>query len=329
MTAPQIIEYVVDPDDIVSLEFRLPRALYGLITEHDPGSTYALLDTAAWSEWGADLEDDLAATGLEPRSLLQGAAEQEFAKVAPVLIPLDVTTERASDFLKTLLRDRWAACPGLLIQSRQSLETVRAACRKGVRLRDGDSSWYYNRYWEPEFFLYLALMAGETAFFHHFDGVDRFLLPIAGSAVAVVPDFRDGPRVTDAEAQADLIFEAGQAMVANRHLRDLTAQTPRGLGANQLYDLWRDAFGHMALDYDMLKRSVDIVYTLSFFYREALTDYLNDDMIASLTDAETGRQSDRFLLLFGLCEFARLNGIRPDRLWMERGVTFWQDQRHP
>lgn len=293
--------------------------------------TYAVLDAAVWKNNGRDLRSELESFKLCWRCLFKGEVEEENKDVAPYLVDISweyCKPDNLFTFHKLLFEKFWQTNTGIFFKTDQSMDEVWASLRKFTRIRDIDDKWFYLRFWEPEYFLYFFTFMKNTVMIRALEKIPLFVMQIAGSAVSIKPDF-DKITVLEKnyERQVDLIFNASTAMVAFRHIRQLEKQYQEELEEGDIFDAFQDLFGGAGMDYDDMKKAIDVIYINIALYGAKWPEMLSDKVVSKCFDENA--DIDHFLtLLHGQCLFAVKNRLKPHELYLIGGIGEWQDQQH-
>ncbi|WP_298258213.1 DUF4123 domain-containing protein [uncultured Litoreibacter sp.] len=282
---------------------------------------YALIDGAVWASLIGDLQEVLEASGKPFCSLFQGVTAEEFGEESPFLVELDLEEKGAPTEIHRLLFDPGRSLAlGFFFRSKVGIYELQKAFRKLTRVKDIDESWYYVRYWEPEYFIFLAFFLEGTRLLGVFEEVESFILPIEGDVVEVKGPFSPPePAEYDREYELDRLFDAGAAMVAIRHARSLEQDHDAGCDSDTVYDVFRTAFSGYELDYSDLTACVDIVYVLFASYGAEASAKLTKEVMEYCFD-ETGEMKISFEHVHGQCMFALKHGLLPHRLPFEGGI---------
>ena len=311
----------------------LPLPLKALLFDDQPSGplrTYAVLDAAVWNARGWDLRGELESSQLPWRCLFKGEAAEEHRDAGPYLIDISwefCEPDRSMTFHHILFEEFWPLNAGIFLRTNAPMEDVWTSLRKFTRIKDEDDKWFILRFWEPEYFLYFFNFMKNAKMIRAFEAIPLFVMQIEGSAVSIQPDY---PRLevldVDHQDQVDLMFNASTAMVAFRHLRALEAEYQRHVDDGSVFDAFQDEFGGAGMDYDDMKKGLDILYVSMAEYGPAWREKLSDSVIARCFD-EHG-DIDFFLTsLHGQCIFAIKNGLQPHELRLIGGIGECQDQR--
>jgi hypothetical protein len=195
--------------------------------------------------------------------------------------------------------------------------------RKLTRLYDDRSAtWYFNRFWEPEFFVYFATHLAGRPLLAPLSHVTGFAVVVDGSVLAADWTLcRDGNVAATAEDRRidlNLVFDAGMAMVGLRRARALEAEYKRGQDPVAVFDLARERFVLEGLDYSIMTQCIDIAYVMRGFFGDQAAEALGDRLIERLFDEE-GEPRQALALLHGHSMFSLKHNIPPHHL---RNV-FW------
>lgn len=175
-----------------------PSAAEEALLGGNEDSLFVLLDGALVPS----LEERIEAEGLISRSLFAGRAEEEYREVAPRLVQL----RRGSSLLRSLFTDAgrpsdlWRHKPGLFLQSKVSIDTLRAHLRRFTRVQDADGKWFYFRMHDAEsmnyyFAMKLPVLENLSRFFEMREGGSvTWILPIGERLRVVRNRFRYEPR---------------------------------------------------------------------------------------------------------------------------------------
>jgi len=199
----------------------IPEALRGTFfpaaDDKDLPQIYALLDAGKTPL----LFDMLQTSGLDFKSLFDGKAAEEFKHVAPYLVQL----EEENGFTRHLFTrsdlptDMWGKENALYFHSRDDFDTVRSRLRRLTRLRDTDGKWYFNRFWEPQFFLFLAHAMTDTSLFQNLHSMEYFFIPMGDEFYRITPGRAEIKQ--DHAYQMNKLFDSGTMTVVYRHILQL------------------------------------------------------------------------------------------------------------
>lgn len=323
----EFIEHEGDPSDEVSLDLRVPKYIHDLIFTDQNLITFALIDPQIWENTGSTLVDSIAEAGLTSAPLFQGDIEEEDAELLPTLVELQLKNPAQHRFVRQLFTIGWELGAGIVFRSTEKIGVAHAGLRKLTLLRDEDT-WYFNRFWEPEFFLYFANFMKNTRLFNHLGFAHDFHFPVEGVSVQLKMDWEGTPEITDHDDQLDLVFAAGAAMVGIRHIINLNEEAEHPLDQDQVFGDWSDIFGEYDLNYAMECQSIEIVYTLRRMVGTGYRQYLQPDFVAACFNPETGDPNTMFRILHGACMFGYKNHILPTGLYLTNERLIWQHQHH-
>lgn len=290
----------------------LPAGLWPqLLVTPDGGRAYGIVTADVW---------DAAAPGAEMRAvplwdttLLAGDAD-EVSQSAPVLV--DLSLDGYSDTPPTTLH-RLLAILGkrtpMILRSNLDLPQLQRNLRKLVMVVDVNGRRYFNRFWEPEFFLYMLTFLGQRAFMAPLAGVTHFAAVIEDDVVSTPLDFSGAPyAVRNKEQDLDLLFAAGIAMVALRHCRFLESEFKKGCDQDIVFQTANRLFDLTSLDYADVGHCIEVCYSALEFYGDRVDSYLTPDVCA--TCQENGVLSMMFHDLHGRYMFGLRHAIAPHLL---------------
>jgi hypothetical protein len=321
-----VITLAAMPDHVTTaLPDWLPAPLWqALYTQQDDARVYAVIDPSLWPTMGADLASDLAQSGLPAAPLYLATTDEAVAATSPWLVDLTLPPGPMPDMAPSTIHQRLGTTfllrpAGIFIRAPIGLSAMRAGLRKLTKVQDQDGKWYYNRFWEPEFFLYfISFLAGR-----------RLLAPIAQvtgiaavagegliaadcdlSGCATAPLDRDG--------DLDLLFDAGTAMVALRHARACEAKHNRAIEPDAAYALARAELMRDGMDYATVCQCVDIAYALISFYGDSARQALQG-RLQQMLFSDDGQESLHFPFFHGHVMFGLSQNIPPHHL----RNTYW------
>lgn len=294
-----------------------PVAWATLYLPRDSARPYAIIDPSTWSTKSSSLGDEIAESNLAAVCLFEPGAEDELLELGPWLVDLSfdgpASDEPPTPFHRRVFADRSM----LFLRSPLDLADFRRALRKLTRVRDVDDKWYFNRFWEPEFFIYFILflegrrliapLADLTGFAIRLD--DSF-----ASAETSLAEAREAPM--DNQGDMDLLFDAGTAMVALRHARKLEAEFSYGLDSFDVFTLARERLSLDGMDYRFVAKCVEIAYSAMAFYGAEAASRLNDELIDGCFDGD-GELTMQIEMVHGQTMFGLRQGIPPHLLHSE------------
>lgn len=283
---------------------------------------YAVIDPHLWPSQHGSLPEDIAAAGLPAACLFDLDSDHSRADTAPWLIDLTISEAEVPRFAPTSLHRRAFAKgtgPGcqLFLRSPLPLVPMRQSLRKLTKVQDTDGKWYFNRFWEPEFFLYFVLFLEGRRMLAPLADLTGFALASEGRIITARTDLRATPEAPpDREGDLDLLFEAGTAMVALRHARRLEKEFLKGCNTDIVYALAKERFGLVGMDYRFVMKCVDISYSMVGFFGDKAGNRLTDETVRACFDS-SGQLSPQIEILHGLCMFGLRQGVSPDLLHSE------------
>jgi len=303
----------------------LKDTLFPSIDNQNPPQVYAVIDAGKTSL----LYDMLQESGLNFKCLFDGKAAEEFKHVAPYLVQM----EEKNNFTRHLFTrsslpaDMWGKENALYFHSRDNFDIVRNRLRKLTRVCDTDKKWYFNRFWEPQYFLFLAHAMTDTAMFRSFENMEHFFIPI-GDEFCKITLGRAEIRKEHAY-QMDKLFDSGTSTVVYRHILQLKQDFKVDVAAQEIHDLWVNLFGSYGFSYTVIERSVEMVFALYVLYPEKRVRLNRLRIYGDLVEQEGHYATDRFDMLHDLVLFCLKNDILIEDLWMGRGrkgdeVKLWQ-----
>lgn len=287
-------------------------------------NVFLLIEESRWLGANSSIGDDIAAATLKGLSLYGSDSDQNDTGTVPWLIDL---TCRGADRERppTLFHKAVFGLPDVLkhcviLRTPVDLEGMRKNLRKLTRVQDTDGRWYYCRFWEPEFFLYLTLFLERRRLLAPLAGVSAFAVLIEGELITAEVDLSPAAFApSDRAGDLDLLFDAGTAMVALKRARSVEAEFNYGCRPKSVYALARRRLSLRGMDYSFVAKCVDIAYAMLHFYKDGATQRLNDDIVTRCFD-DQGDVQIFIEYLHGLCMFALIHDIPPDQL--RSGVKF-------
>lgn len=316
-----ITESAPDEDGIGVPDWIAPPYWRALFAARGKDRVYAVIDPNAWPSRHGSLAEDIAAAELPAACLFDARPGSAQADSAPWLIdltpppgPLD---EAPSSLHRRAFRQGTGPAGQLFLRAPLPLDEMRRALRKLTKIQDLDGKWYFNRFWEPEFFLYFMLFLEGRRLLAPLAPLTGFALASEGRIITARTDLSDTPQAPqDRAGDLDLLFEAGTAMVSLRHARRLEKEFGKGCDPDTVHALAKERFGLAAMDYRFVMKCVEICYSLLAFFGEDAAGRLGDDLVRSCFD-DTGQLSPYIEILHGLCMFGLRQDIAPDQLRSE------------
>ena len=328
--ALQIAEALPDADPAGVPDWIAPpywRALFAMRKTTTQAGTaqddhsYVVIDPTTWPSRHGSLAEDIAASNLPATCLFNAAPHSDQAESAPWLVDLTPPPGPLDDPPSSLHRRAFARGTGpdglLFLRSTLDLDGLRAQLRKLTRVQDLDGKWYFNRFWEPEFFLYMLYFLEGRRLLAPLAQLTGFAFAAEGRIISGRTDLRASLTAPqDRAADLDLLFDAGTAMVALRHSRRLEKEFGKNCDPDSVYALAKDRFGLSAMDYRFVMKCIEITYSaISFFGPHAQTR-LDDGLMRNCFD-DDGQLSPFIELLHGQCMFGLRHDISPDLLRSE------------
>ena len=305
----------------------LPSALWSALYQYnDDARVYAVIDpqlSPFLEHYLTDEIDDHRCAAL-PLFSLDGS-DDAIVENSPWLVDLTLKDNKVPDAppnaLFRVIALYYLEQPGgIFLRSPVGLDEMHRSLRKLTKIRDYGDKWYFNRFWEPEFFLYfISFLSGRNMLspISHVTGIAA----VAGDALLMAAcDLTSCiSRTHDRDADLDLLFEAGLAMVAMRQARTLEAKYVHGLDPADVYAFAKERLGLEGYDYAHVCMCIDICYGLQSFFGTQAQDALYDNLIARLFDDE-GDITLELPLFHGHIMFALSQNIAPHLL----RNTFWR-----
>ncbi|MDP0926555.1 DUF4123 domain-containing protein [Paracoccus onubensis] len=316
----------LDPSDGTGKhpEWIAPALWDALFAHHDGHRVYAVLDGSVWQQTGNTLAEALSDGLLPAAPLFENQAtgadtpeQSEMRSISPWLVDLTLDPEQRDNpgrFRRQLFGSLWQTNIGIFLRSPTSPPDMRNRLRKLTKIRDMDDRWYYNRFWEPEFFLYFILFLRGRRLLAPLTTVSGFTVQIEGKIITAKTDLSscaDAPR--DPESDIERLFNAGTAMVALRHARRMEVSYKRGLDPDHVYELAQKLFGLDGIDYGHVIKFIEICYVLIAFYGDRAAQVLSEAGVDECFDDEGGvtLQAE---ILHGRCMFGIDQNIAPGKL---------------
>lgn len=286
---------------------------------------FAILEETDWTGPEGSIHDAADLAGVPAASLYDlGSAETE-GRNAPWLV--DLTAPDASpDRAPTMLHKRLMSRPEMLrtcvfLRVPLPLNELRARLRKLTRIRDLDDKWYYCRFWEPEFFLYMVLFLEQRRLLSPLEDLRGFAVVVEDQIITCPTNLRAASNAsTDRARDLDLLFDAGVAMIALRHARVLERDYQHGLRPYDVYRLARNRLSLRGMDYRFVQKCVDIAYSALHFYGDDAIRMLDDSIVAKCFD-EHGDLQIFIEYLHGITMFALIHDIAPHKLRSDAGFS--------
>ncbi len=251
----------------------LPSGLRPCLLDRGDGvRAYMIVPSAIW-------EGQADENGAPPSLSLAhpDVADAFLAGTMPVLV--DVTLTQTGTWPPTafhgvlpVLGDKMP----LILRTSQDIGTFRDVLRRLVMVRDVDGRRYFNRFWEPEFFLYFVLFLEGRGLLAPLAEVTEFAACIEGEIVRGALDLaacRTAP--ADPSGDLDRLFGAGAAMVALRHIRKVEAEFAAGCDPDAIYAMARRLFDLKRMDYFGVQACMELCYAAHAIYRDAPERYLS------------------------------------------------------
>jgi len=117
----------------------------------------------------------------------------------------------------------------------------------------------------------------------------------------------------DREADLDLLFEAGEAMVSMRHIRGLEAKFALNVDPVDVYSFAQESLMIAGLDYSVMCKCIDISYALLHFYKSEARNALTSSLLERFFDSSDEVTMD-FTIFHGHMMFALSQNISPHLL---------------
>lgn len=281
-------------------------------------NSFLLVEDGKLQTAEGSIRESIASSGLQGVCLYDLDDDSNVKDCAPWLINLtchDASREHPPTQLHKAVFGRSNGLEhGILLQSSASLEAMRKNLRRLTRVQDSDGKWYYCRFWEPEFFLYLALFLEKRRLLAPLSDLSAFAVLIEEELiVAEVNLSADVSLPVDRAGDLDLLFDAGTAMVALRRARALEREFGYGCRPQLVYALARERLSLRGMDYSFVTKCVDIAYAMRHFYLDVAAERLNDDTVTRCLD-QHGNVQIFINYLHGLCMFALIHNIAPHKL---------------
>jgi hypothetical protein len=343
-TPPETRDYALD-DGPESAPTWISRAAWQQVyLESGSRRVYAVIDGSLWLQSGKSIGRSVRAAGLRGESLFQQSkdegvdADDVDGQNAPWLVDLtisDISAETAADsltqhpFHNAFFGHMWPLNVGIILLSDKPFQDVKRDLRKLTKVQDVDEKWFFNRFWEPEFFLYLAHFLHGRRLLAPLGHVSRVILPIAGDLVTMDTQFqvaKEAPQ--DREGDLEALFDAGTAMVGVRHARKCEASFTKSVDPDDAFALARDSFGLFAMDYKDVCKCVEISYVLLCHYADEARALLRPDIIDRCLD-EDGGTTIFFDAVHGQCMFGLKHNIAPHLLRVDGGIGSCQVLQQP
>ncbi|HRK43577.1 MAG TPA: DUF4123 domain-containing protein [Gemmobacter sp.] len=265
-------------------------------TTTSASNIFALLDPHLWMALDDSLARDMTAFGAATLPLFRSTKGEADAGDSPWLVhinlPARLPESAPSDVLSHVFLSGLRRPAGIFLRSTATLGDMQHSLRKLTRLWDeGTQSWYVNRFWEPEFFVYFTSFLARCPLLEPLSHVTGYAVVIDGTVLeadcALAPEGGHMATAEDRATDLHLVFDAGMAMVGLRRARLLETNHKRGQDPVAVFDLARDRLSIEGLDYKIMCKCVDIAYVMRRFYADRAAEALPDHLVNRLFD-ETG-----------------------------------------
>jgi len=317
------------PSDIVpkDLPSWLPAQLWAaLYATEDGARVYAILDPQLWPFLKESLTDGPVET-LCPSAVLFHTEnlDDDVAESSPwvvdITLPGSAIPDSPPNRLFADIALHYQEHPaGVFLRSPVDLDEMHRSLRKLTKFQDNDGKWYYNRFWEPEFFLYFISFLAGRRLLAPLNHVTSITAAAEGALLMAPCNLTSCAHAAqDRETDLELLFEAGEAMVALRRARMLEAEYERGLDPADVYALAKSHLHLEGLDYASVCKCIDICFVLQAFFGERAQEALHDQLVGRIFDANGDITLD-LPLLHGHVMFALSQNIAPHLL----RNTFWR-----
>lgn len=286
---------------------------------------FAILEPMAWTGSAGTFADAADKAAVPAACLYDTESAGHGDGNAPWLVDL-TASDAVGDRAPTMFHKRLFGRPEMLpkcvfLRAPMSLAEMRSGLRKLTRIRDLDDKWYYCRFWEPEFFLYLILFLEGRRLLSPLAGLRAFAVTVEDRIITSATDLRAAELAEpDRAGDLDLLFDAGVAMIALRRARALEREHGHGQRPYAVYTLARKRLSLRGMDYRFVEKCVDIAYSMRHFYGDRAIEVLDDDIVARCFD-EHGDLRIFIEYLHGLSMFALIHNIAPHTLRSDAGFA--------
>ena len=293
--------------------------LWDAVYAHRPDMhVFAVFDGSVWNANSAAGIGDMAKeSDIDALPLFISEGDPEIDATSPWVVDLSLTSipdRPPSNLHRHVFQNIWKTNAGVFLRFAGSLEQLRAELRKLTKFRDADDSWYINRFWEPEFFLYFTLFLSGRRMLAPLADVRSFAVQVDGGIISAETDFTASREATaDPEGDLDLLFEAGTAMVSLRTARRMEAEHVRGVDPDEVFATAQKLFGLDGHDYRFVQKFTRICYALLVFYGDAAASSLPASEIQACFD-DDGSISSQIEFLYGRCMFGLKQNVPPTDL---------------
>lgn len=286
-----------------------------LFAQEDKANVFAVLDGDVWNaNCPAEIAEMAEEPGVVAQPLYNSDGNPEIDAASPWVVDLGLSTVPSappSELHRHLFQNLWQKNFGIFLRFDGSLVQLRTQLRKLTKFRDLDDSWYFNRFWEPEFFLYFTLFLSGRRLLAPLADVRGFAIQVDGGVIAAETNFAACKDASaDPEGDLDRLFEAGTAMVSIRAAREMEAEHMRGVDPDEVYSTAQQLFGLSGLDYRFARKFTQICYALMSFYGDNAVAALPEKEIRACFD-DDGSISSQIEFLYGRCMFALKQNVPP------------------